>query len=258
MSHVNNNCRVIALLDLDCFYCHCESVRLSISNNLPLAVFQWSGAIAVNYAAREKGIKRFMKYEDMKKVAKDIVAIHVEVEGINPPRVNTAESTTESRLNESTLKESTLNYSQIEEDVEESYAESSSDYRKSRYEQQYSMTVEEKKKVRVSVHGRHVRSNCYIILTRLKAFERENGYFPNRADNKANIERYRYVSGLIFKELRTFLDEKVGPNKYKLEKASVDELYVDLTQYVNDNTNTTSPTGKGEERSRHVQQTPMK
>ena len=84
-----------------------------------------------------------------------------------------------------------------------------------------------------------------------QAFERENGYFPNRANGKANIERYRYVSGLIFERMREFMDENVGQNKYMLEKASIDELYLDLTQYVKEvsdkssvGSSLSSPSGK--------------
>ncbi|GMI10394.1 hypothetical protein TrLO_g9893 [Triparma laevis f. longispina] len=183
--------RLIALLDLDCFYAQCESVRLDIPSHLPVAVFQWSGAIAVNYPARAAGIKRFMKLEDMKKVASDIVAIHVEVE--------------------------TLSSAFIEEAGDE-------DVRKSKYKKQYSLTCEEK----------------------ALAFSRENGHFPSRTSAQANIERYRYVSGLIFSRLRIFLDEVVGQGGYKLEKASIDELYVDLTEYVNKSRESTPPplTGK--------------
>jgi DNA polymerase eta len=50
--------RAIIHLDLDAFYCQVEHVRLGIPLDKPLAVQQWQGLIAVNYAAREKGIKR--------------------------------------------------------------------------------------------------------------------------------------------------------------------------------------------------------
>eukprot|EP00474_Spongospora_subterranea_P002347 CRZ02805.1 hypothetical protein [Spongospora subterranea] len=48
--------REIALIDLDCFYCQVEQNRLSVSRDIPLAVRQWDGLVAVNYAARARGL----------------------------------------------------------------------------------------------------------------------------------------------------------------------------------------------------------
>ena len=44
--------RTILHLDLDCFYAQVESKRLGLSADVPLAVQQWGGLLAVNYAAR--------------------------------------------------------------------------------------------------------------------------------------------------------------------------------------------------------------
>ncbi|CAI5491607.1 unnamed protein product [Closterium sp. Naga37s-1] len=50
--------RVILHVDLDCFYAAVEAVRLGIPRDTPLAVQQWEGLIAVNYAARARGVQR--------------------------------------------------------------------------------------------------------------------------------------------------------------------------------------------------------
>ena len=46
----NTSCplRVIALIDLDAFYAQCETIRLGVSEDQPLAVQQWQGIIAVS------------------------------------------------------------------------------------------------------------------------------------------------------------------------------------------------------------------
>ena len=49
--------RVILHLDLDAFYAQVEHKRLNIPREVPLAVQQWQGIIAVNYPARAAGIK---------------------------------------------------------------------------------------------------------------------------------------------------------------------------------------------------------
>jgi hypothetical protein len=59
--------RVIAHVDMDCFYCQVEHKRLGIPPTTPLAVQQWNMMIAVNYAARPFGIKRGMKAEECRK-----------------------------------------------------------------------------------------------------------------------------------------------------------------------------------------------
>ena len=50
--------RIVLHLDLDCFYAQVEQRRLGISGDQPLAVQQWGGLIAVNYASRKFKVKR--------------------------------------------------------------------------------------------------------------------------------------------------------------------------------------------------------
>ena len=50
--------RAVLHIDMDCFYAQVEHNRLGISRDEPLAVVQWEGLIAVNYAARAAGITR--------------------------------------------------------------------------------------------------------------------------------------------------------------------------------------------------------
>lgn len=86
--------RVIAHIDLDAFYAQCEGVRLNISPDQPLAVQvsswisnglkyyltfvqQWSGLIAINYAARSFGVKRFTTIGEAKKLCPEIIMQHV-------------------------------------------------------------------------------------------------------------------------------------------------------------------------------------
>ena len=67
--------------DLDCFYAQVEQRRLGIAASTPLAVQQWDGLIAVNYAARPYGIKRGMRIAEAKSLCKDLVLVHVELIG---------------------------------------------------------------------------------------------------------------------------------------------------------------------------------
>jgi len=68
---------VIAHIDLDAFYAQCESVRLGIDPSKPLAVQQWQGLIAINYAAREYGLSRHVTITDAKEKCPEIICQHV-------------------------------------------------------------------------------------------------------------------------------------------------------------------------------------
>ncbi|KAG9017147.1 DNA-directed DNA polymerase eta rad30 [Tulasnella sp. 427] len=65
--------RVVALCDLDAFYAAAEQVRLNIDPELPLAVQQWQGLIAVNYPARKFGITRMETVTEAKKKCPELV-----------------------------------------------------------------------------------------------------------------------------------------------------------------------------------------
>ncbi|KJZ79346.1 hypothetical protein HIM_01497 [Hirsutella minnesotensis 3608] len=72
-----NPLRVVAHIDLDAFYAQCETVRLGIPEDKPLAVQQWQGLIAINYPAREFGINRHCNVDEARKLCPDLIAQHV-------------------------------------------------------------------------------------------------------------------------------------------------------------------------------------
>ncbi|KAJ3096863.1 DNA-directed DNA polymerase eta rad30 [Physocladia obscura] len=59
--------RVIVHVDLDSFYAQVE-VRLGLPRTLPLAVQQWQLLVAVNYAARSRGVKKMSSVADALRV----------------------------------------------------------------------------------------------------------------------------------------------------------------------------------------------
>jgi len=68
---------VIAHIDLDAFYAQCLSVRYKLDPQEPLGCRQWSSLIAVNYPAREFGIKRGMNADEARKLCPRIHMPHV-------------------------------------------------------------------------------------------------------------------------------------------------------------------------------------
>ncbi|KAJ1627983.1 hypothetical protein T492DRAFT_1021447 [Pavlovales sp. CCMP2436] len=69
--------RVILHLDMDAFFAQVEHERLDIARDIPLAVQQWDGLIAVNYPARAAGVKRMMSAADALKACPQIVLARV-------------------------------------------------------------------------------------------------------------------------------------------------------------------------------------
>ncbi|RKF62444.1 N-acetyltransferase eso1 [Erysiphe neolycopersici] len=69
--------RVIAHVDLDAFYAQCEMVRLGLPEAQPLAVQQWQGLIAINYAARNFGLSRHVNVIEAKKLCPNLIMQHV-------------------------------------------------------------------------------------------------------------------------------------------------------------------------------------
>ncbi|EQB44558.1 impB/mucB/samB family protein [Colletotrichum gloeosporioides Cg-14] len=69
--------RVVALVDYDSFYAQYESLRLGLPPSKPLAVRQWNAIIALNYAAKERGVKRIMSADDARRICPEIVLQHV-------------------------------------------------------------------------------------------------------------------------------------------------------------------------------------
>jgi DNA polymerase eta len=74
---VNSPLRVVTLIDFDCFYAQCESVRLGLPPEQPLGVQQFKHVIAMNYAARAAGLKKVTWAEEAKKKCPSIVLQHV-------------------------------------------------------------------------------------------------------------------------------------------------------------------------------------
>jgi DNA polymerase eta len=74
--------RVVALIDMDCFYCQVESRLNPELTGKPMAVVQYNawkggGIIAVSYEARASGVKRNMRGDEARQHCPDIVLVSV-------------------------------------------------------------------------------------------------------------------------------------------------------------------------------------
>ena len=74
-----------AVRGADCFYAQVEQLRLNIPRETPCAVQQWEGLIAVNYAARAAGITRHMKAPEALVKCPGLQLVHVQTLGGGVP-----------------------------------------------------------------------------------------------------------------------------------------------------------------------------
>ena len=187
--------RVIIHLDLDAFYAQVESRRLGIHTSTPLVVQQWRGIIAVNYAARAAGIKRHLTVDEAAKLCPGVVFVHVETIGDDE-----------------------------DEDDDDANETKKNDIG----------TVENENETDLDTHALRrattYRPNDGGTVTRNDERSSLNPYKkndpPDRERRKVSLARYRRASVAVMETLAdAFPDGAV-------ERASVDEAYVDVTREV--------------------------
>jgi len=62
-------------------------------------------------------------------------------------------------------------------------------------------------------------------------FRKENNKMKNKNEGKSSLERYRLASARIFALILETLQQNIGKKNFILERASIDEVFVDLTNY---------------------------
>jgi len=168
--------RIILLLDLDCFYAQCETVRLGLNRSMPLCLLQWNSALAVNYPARALGLKRGASFETIQQMSGGTcIALHLPV--------ISAETTS----------------AEIDNDISVEAA----------YQREYNLPQSLQKEI----------------------FAKEKNQMRKASEGKASLERYRLASTRIFQVILQALENQVGKNNFILERASIDELFIDVTTY---------------------------
>ena len=80
--------KVIVCIDMDAFYAAAEATRFGYDESVPVVVVQWTGTIAVSYAARKYGVGRFMRIDEIKKVCPAVKFIHVDTIKLGQPYID--------------------------------------------------------------------------------------------------------------------------------------------------------------------------
>ena len=191
--------RVVLLLDLDCFYAQCERIRLGFTESTdhetcPIALLQWDSVLAVSYPARKFGIKRGDSWEAVRTKSKG-KCLAVHV----PILENITNDNNEPMMS----AEPTDNDNEVN----------------GNYDSVYNLSKEEQLKLRVRDVGRRRYST----------------------EGKACLERYRVASRRIFEVVMECLGMEnststadASSSGVILEKASIDEFFLDVTALCKD------------------------
>ncbi|CAJ1958840.1 unnamed protein product [Cylindrotheca closterium] len=211
-NQTRNNNRIVLLFDLDCFYAQCERVRLGLPLDTSLALLQWNSTLAVTYPAREFGIQRGDSWDAVAQKSKGKChAIHLHI-------LQSSNSNSSSSSSSSGSEKGGKNHENDTNDDEENkeddigMEDQDADY-KTAFDKIYKLTppqqMEERKQLGVRKH-----------------------YY----EGKACLERYRLASMTIFSVVLESLTKHLGgKDHFVLERASIDEFYLDITKYCYNN-----------------------
>jgi len=212
-NHDHHN-RCVLLFDMDCFYAQCEQVRLGLPLDVKLCLFQWNSVLAVTYPARELGIKRGDSWDD--------VAAKVKTSKNNTISSSTNSNNTTKDNNECyTIHLPILGHEpdigvakndNHENDDKDENSKNVDDSIEASYRRNFELSREE-------------QLRCQKTENRVRRFHRQG---------KACLERYRLASMRIFAVVLESLQKRITQQSgysFILERASIDEFYLDLTDY---------------------------
>lgn len=225
--------RIVLLFDLDCFYAQCERVRLGLPEDVSLALLQWNSVLAVTYPARKFGIKRGDSWDEVAEKSQNTCwAIHL-------PVLEVVETTTSNKTTTTKPKPIQNPYakplkSTITENNDAS-EESASTTTNHQHEDVASSEPQESSSSSSGVTNVEDAYNEIYKLSReeqLECQKRERGVRRLHNEGKACLERYRLASMRIFSVVLESLMKHLGDKeKFILERASIDEFYLDITTY---------------------------
>ncbi|WIA32722.1 hypothetical protein OEZ86_005908 [Tetradesmus obliquus] len=193
--------RVILHIDLDCFYAQVEQKRLGIPRDVPCAVQQWNGLIAVNYAARAAGVTRHMRVAQAKQHCPELRLVHVQTIGcVQQPAAapGTASAAVADGASAATAAGSTAAAAAARSPAKPAGPDAA------------------------AAGGAAVGGDGEAAAAAAASGDVE-GSALDRGSSKACLQRYRKASAQIMRLLG-----QLSPGCL-LEKASIDEVYIDAT-----------------------------
>jgi DNA polymerase eta len=178
-----------------CFFFLISPGRPHTSND------RWNSVLAVTYPAREYGIKRGDTWDAVaEKSNHRCIAIHLPLFRWEDPRA--ADAAAAAPNVEAGKDEQDTDHADHPDDDDNILDD------EERFEKEFHLSMEEQQ----------------------RCLETENGVQRHNKEGKASLERYRLASRVIFSNVLKSLKKHVKKG-FVLEKASIDEFYLDITEY---------------------------
>ena len=229
--------RNILLFDLDCFYAQCYCIRFGFDvTTTALALFQWNSVLAVTYPARKLyHIERGDSWENVAtKSQQQCICVHVPISTISNEEGST-ECIEHHNTNEAIAKDS-IEVNDIDTDNELHISETKPNDKETIFSKK-TLSEEYKELFQLSPTQQQVVRETEINVRKYST------------QGKANIEIFRIASAMILQLVHTCIQEyntpnipvysntsnsnnSSGTNNIVLERASIDEFFVDVTHYV--------------------------
>ena len=245
--------RCVLLFDMDCFYAQCERVRLGLPLDVKLCLFQWNSVLAVTYPAREHGIKRGDSWDDVatktKANASNANAKTKTNMGNTPTNAINSSSTTTTTTNGSDPTTTngndcyTIHLPILGNDADVATVAENENGEKNIDDSNGNGTETENKNANANDNDAVVDDSIEASYRRIYELSKEEQLRCQRTENglrrfhqqgKACLERYRLASMRIFAVVLESLQKRVTQQRgysFVLERASIDEFYLDLTEY---------------------------
>lgn len=209
--------RVILLLDLDCFYAQCECVRLGLNViETSLALLQWDSVLAVTYPARKLfDVKRGDSWDSIKQKVKKYNEDHNENKNcycISVPILTTRDAAEPSTENDPYAKNEEIGGDNTDALCNKVECDETTNIVKNEYDEIFLQS----------------KSDQEVAL------KLESGVRKYSTEGKASIERYRIASRRIFETVLGWIDEHYKSDEIILERASIDEFFLDVTKACSD------------------------
>ena len=227
---------------MDCFYAQCERVRLGLPLDVKLCLFQWNSVLAVTYPAREHGIKRGDSWDDVAAKTK------TKAKASNA-KTNTGNTNTNAIINSSSNNATTngsdtatrngndcytIHLPILGNDADVVVGVAENDNGEKNTDSNGNKNDNDNDVVDDSIEASYRRIYELSRDEQLRCQATENGLRRFHQQGKACLERYRLASMRIFAVVLESLQKRVTQQSgysFVLERASIDEFYLDLTEY---------------------------
>ena len=182
-----------------------------------LQLDRWNSVLAVSYPARKYGIKRGDSWDDVSQKSNNTCwAIHLPIIPMIKAAGAAAADNDDDNDDDNNIEETP----QDDENDNNNNNSSNNNYDiDEEFERVFRLSPEEQQKCQ----------------------QTENGVRRFHQEGKASLERYRLASQVIFKKVLQSLRKRLSSG-FVLEKASIDEFYLDISEYCYSSKATTDPT----------------